>query len=219
MDLAHAIGHLAALGVDLDLNRWETEAPAVRPQKMTIPLSGTNYRAPRKTSSTPITDEPVQAFLPRTESKPAPSLNRTMVNTPTPMDTRKPTQCSRSDKPHRKPGCPRPEIKSDSGCQHERGAGHCPERIGIDPVPSATNGPGASEISGYPGTGQPHPPGNDQKHPDVPGIRLGNAHAGCGRSSSTHRSSGTDFTTTAGNGNPLCIDRIDCRNWRSCGYF
>ena len=99
MDLAHAIGHLAALGVDLDLNRWETEAPAVRPQKMTIPLSGTNYRAPRKTSSTPITDGPVQAFLPRTESKPAPSLNRTMVNTPTPMDTRKPTSAAAATSP------------------------------------------------------------------------------------------------------------------------
>jgi acyl transferase domain-containing protein len=26
MDLAHAIGHLAALGADLDLNRWEIGA-------------------------------------------------------------------------------------------------------------------------------------------------------------------------------------------------
>jgi hypothetical protein len=33
---------------------------------------------------------------------------------------------------------------------------------GIDPVPSAANGPGASEIPGNPDPGQPHPPGDDQ---------------------------------------------------------
>ena len=99
MDLAHAIGHLAALGADLDLNRWETEAPAARPQKMTIPLSGTNYRAPRKTSATPITDRPVQSPLPRTESGPAPSLNRTVANTPTSMDTRKPMNAAVATSP------------------------------------------------------------------------------------------------------------------------
>ncbi len=99
MDLAHAIGHLAALGVDLDLNRWETEAPAVRPQKMTIPLSGTNYRQPRQTKSTPTTDKPVTAHPPQAESAPARSLNRTVANPPTPMDTRKPIHAAAATRP------------------------------------------------------------------------------------------------------------------------
>uniref|UniRef100_UPI00356444A0 beta-ketoacyl synthase N-terminal-like domain-containing protein n=1 Tax=Desulfosarcina sp. TaxID=2027861 RepID=UPI00356444A0 len=90
MDLAHAIGHLAAIGVDLDLNQWETETPALRPRKMTIPLSGTNYRAPRKKKSTATTGPPVTAPTHRVESQPVPTLNRTVVNTSTPMDTRKP---------------------------------------------------------------------------------------------------------------------------------
>ena len=99
MDLAHAIGHLAALGVDLDLNRWETEAPAVRPQKMTIPLSGTNYRTPRQTKSTRTTDQPVTAHPPQAKSEPSRSLNRTVVDTPTPMDTRKPMHASAATSP------------------------------------------------------------------------------------------------------------------------
>ena len=99
MDLAHAIGHLAALGVDLDLNRWETEAPAVRPQKMTIPLSGTNYRAPRKTNSTPKTDHSGTTPPPQAQSGPATSLTRTVVNTPTPMDTRKPMHAAVATSP------------------------------------------------------------------------------------------------------------------------
>ncbi|PIE68131.1 MAG: hypothetical protein CSA23_00500 [Deltaproteobacteria bacterium] len=48
LDLGHAIGQLAALGVKLDLKCWETALPADRSPKMVIPLSGANYRTPRQ---------------------------------------------------------------------------------------------------------------------------------------------------------------------------
>ncbi len=48
LDLAHAIGQLAALGVDVDLNRWECVSPCSRTPKMVVPLSGANYRSPKK---------------------------------------------------------------------------------------------------------------------------------------------------------------------------
>ena len=60
LDLAHAIGQLAALGIDLDLTRWEKEPPATRKHKMVIPLSGANYRMPRKTQPKPKTKEAVR---------------------------------------------------------------------------------------------------------------------------------------------------------------
>ena len=79
MDLAHTIGHLAALGADLDLNRWETEPPAPREQKMIIPLSGANYRTPRKIDPAPKADRTPSVFS-----------TKKMDHSPTPMDTRKP---------------------------------------------------------------------------------------------------------------------------------
>ncbi len=47
-DLARLIAHLAALGHDVDLNKWEL--PVAEPEKlrMTIKLTGKNYRAPQK---------------------------------------------------------------------------------------------------------------------------------------------------------------------------
>jgi acyl transferase domain-containing protein/NAD(P)-dependent dehydrogenase (short-subunit alcohol dehydrogenase family) len=45
MDFAHALAQMAALGIDVDLHRWETPAPRQRTPKMVIPLSGTNYRS------------------------------------------------------------------------------------------------------------------------------------------------------------------------------
>ena len=47
LDLAHAIGQLAALGADVDLTRWERVSPYERTPKMVVPLSGANYRSPR----------------------------------------------------------------------------------------------------------------------------------------------------------------------------
>jgi hypothetical protein len=67
------IGHLAALGMaDLDLNRWETDARP-RLQKMTIPLSGTNYRAPRKTKPSPSPEPAVSVQPTAAERSPAAS--------------------------------------------------------------------------------------------------------------------------------------------------
>ena len=43
-DLAAVLGRLAALGYDVDLNSWEKPLPAIREKRMSIPLSGTNYR-------------------------------------------------------------------------------------------------------------------------------------------------------------------------------
>ena len=90
MDLAHALGHLAALGADLDLNRWENALPEPRPQKMAIELSGTNYRTPRKkkpsTTSSPI------ATVPATKVNRGPEVlsTKTMVKSKPSMEPHKP---------------------------------------------------------------------------------------------------------------------------------
>ena len=47
-DLAGVLGKLAALGHDVDLNRWEKPMAARRLENMSIPLSGTNYRPATK---------------------------------------------------------------------------------------------------------------------------------------------------------------------------
>ena len=49
LDLAHAIAHLAARGANLALDRWERVPETPRPRKMSVPLSGANYRSARKT--------------------------------------------------------------------------------------------------------------------------------------------------------------------------
>ncbi|MEJ2037316.1 MAG: beta-ketoacyl synthase N-terminal-like domain-containing protein, partial [Desulfosarcinaceae bacterium] len=48
LDLAAAISRLAALGYPLDLQKWEKPEKAKRRPKMVIPLSGANYRSPRR---------------------------------------------------------------------------------------------------------------------------------------------------------------------------
>ncbi len=53
LDLAHVIGHLAALGVPVELNRWEEQPTKGRLPKMVVPLSGANYRVPRKKRANP----------------------------------------------------------------------------------------------------------------------------------------------------------------------
>ena len=87
MDLANALGHLAALGADLDLNRWEIEPPAPRPQKMVVPLSGTNYRTPGKKKPTFLTDMQVIVPKPQTHSDVATFSKQTQDKPPTPMKT------------------------------------------------------------------------------------------------------------------------------------
>jgi polyketide-type polyunsaturated fatty acid synthase PfaA len=54
LDLAHALGRLASIGAKLDLKRWESDLPAAPPKKMTVPLSGANYRSPQNKKPAPI---------------------------------------------------------------------------------------------------------------------------------------------------------------------
>ncbi|MGA6926093.1 MAG: SDR family NAD(P)-dependent oxidoreductase [Desulfosarcina sp.] len=95
LDLAHALGQLAILGVEVDLKRWESEPPAARVQKMSVPLSGANYRPPRETGS-----EPAAAVAARAPAPNAPAAIATQPgsdSTPSmepdlPMNTTAPTQ-------------------------------------------------------------------------------------------------------------------------------
>ena len=79
-DLAHAIGELTALGVDLDLTRWEKEPPASRKQKMVIPLSGANYRSPAKTQPKPETKEAARPTPVRSAPSASPQPPETSSN-------------------------------------------------------------------------------------------------------------------------------------------
>jgi acyl transferase domain-containing protein/NAD(P)-dependent dehydrogenase (short-subunit alcohol dehydrogenase family) len=103
MDLAHAIAHLAASGADIDLNRWETAPPAARPQKMVIPLSGTNYRAPRKTSPNPVADP--QATVPTLNHASQPVVNPTekIVDANPPMEIFQPKRITAPPAPPDQP--------------------------------------------------------------------------------------------------------------------
>ncbi len=96
VDLAHALGHLAALGVEVDLKRWESVLPTSKAQKMTIPLSGTNYRRPgKRTPAINEQDHPKADFKP---SRPAPPTvaasdmpaTTSNVNTSDPMNMDRP---------------------------------------------------------------------------------------------------------------------------------
>jgi acyl transferase domain-containing protein/NAD(P)-dependent dehydrogenase (short-subunit alcohol dehydrogenase family) len=46
-DLANVVGKLAVLGYPVKLQGWEKPKPEVRASRMTIPLSGSNYRRPK----------------------------------------------------------------------------------------------------------------------------------------------------------------------------
>jgi acyl transferase domain-containing protein/NAD(P)-dependent dehydrogenase (short-subunit alcohol dehydrogenase family) len=97
MDLAHAIGHLAALGADLDLTRWENPLPVPRPQKMVVPLSGANYRMPRKTKPSPSPEPAVSVQPTAAERSPAAKPTKTIdkrtpsLDPPMPMNKTVPT--------------------------------------------------------------------------------------------------------------------------------
>ena len=93
LDLAHAIGQLAALGADVDLTRWEQKSPHERTPKMVVPLCGANYRAPRapKPKPEPTKIEKEKTIAPTTVQAAA-SPSATMVPRPQTMEPPKPMQ-------------------------------------------------------------------------------------------------------------------------------
>jgi acyl transferase domain-containing protein/NAD(P)-dependent dehydrogenase (short-subunit alcohol dehydrogenase family) len=52
-DLACTLAQMAAMGYDVALSRWEKSTPAARQVRMTVPLSGANYRNPKTATSKP----------------------------------------------------------------------------------------------------------------------------------------------------------------------
>ncbi|BBO66829.1 hypothetical protein DSCA_07590 [Desulfosarcina alkanivorans] len=113
MDLAHAIGHLAALGVDVDLNRWENALPAPRPQKMVVPLSGANYRTPRKKKRSPIAGPTV---MPPTVDRASKAVSTpARPQSPSTADTRKPMNGNRPATPPANTVAPQRPIKPAAG--------------------------------------------------------------------------------------------------------
>ncbi len=92
MDLAHAISHLAALGSDLDLNRWESALAAPRQQKMAIPLCGTNYRKASKSGPTLLADPPLTRPDPEIPAQTTAFSADTTLESPSTVDTRPPMQ-------------------------------------------------------------------------------------------------------------------------------
>ncbi|MGE0490702.1 MAG: SDR family NAD(P)-dependent oxidoreductase [Vulcanimicrobiota bacterium] len=72
VDLARALAELAALGLPVNLTAWEKEPKPARLKRMEIPISGANYRAPRK----PIPPRPKKAVAPAT-----PTVSQTVGQT------------------------------------------------------------------------------------------------------------------------------------------
>jgi acyl transferase domain-containing protein/NAD(P)-dependent dehydrogenase (short-subunit alcohol dehydrogenase family) len=102
LDLAHVIGRLAALGVDVDLTRWESAPPEVRQPKMVIPLSGTNYQTPRKTASGVPSAQPVADPAPAA-SKPTAKTASKPVASSKPLDLLNAVKPTAPDTPPRAP--------------------------------------------------------------------------------------------------------------------
>ncbi len=115
MDLACAISHLAALGTELDLNQWETELPFSRPQKMTIPLSGTNYRTPRKENTTPIPNQLGTAQPQESQHAATARSTKNEVISPTTMNTRKPINQTVPAVPPEQPVVRHREMNPEAG--------------------------------------------------------------------------------------------------------
>ena len=78
VDLARVLAHLAALGHAVDLTRWEKPETESRKHKMSIPLLGTNYRAP--TSKTPA-----ESKRPRVQSNGSKTVKSTPRDNPPPV--------------------------------------------------------------------------------------------------------------------------------------
>jgi acyl transferase domain-containing protein/NAD(P)-dependent dehydrogenase (short-subunit alcohol dehydrogenase family) len=115
LDLAHALGHLAALGADLDLNRWENALPEPRQQKMAIALSGTNYRTPRKKKPS-TTSRPVAANPATTVNRdPEGSSTQTMVKSKPSMEPHTPMNKTEPATPPTGPVAPHHPISPAAG--------------------------------------------------------------------------------------------------------
>ncbi len=114
MDLAQVIGHLAALGTELDLNRWENELPLTRSQKMTIPLSGTNYRTPRKEKTTAVTDKKGTTQHQEARQAAIAISTKKEVVSPTSMNTYKPINQTIQAIPIKKPVVRHSEVNPTS---------------------------------------------------------------------------------------------------------
>ncbi len=170
LDLAHAIGHLAALGAKIDLNQWE-EAPAEhRIPKMVIPLCGANYRSPRN-------EKPKAAAKQKAVNTQQAQTQQPVTSSPSPCsviagrDYGIPQAHENDIATFSAKTCkPRKDTNRTGNRRHERGPCRGPKRVGLDPGPATTNRPGPSEIFGDPIPGQPNPPGNDAQHPDACGI-------------------------------------------------
>jgi acyl transferase domain-containing protein/NAD(P)-dependent dehydrogenase (short-subunit alcohol dehydrogenase family) len=115
LDLAHALGHLAALGADLDLKRWENALPEPRLQKMAIALSGTNYRTPRKekpsTTSRPVAANPATTV----DRDPEGSSTQTMVKSKPSMEPHTPMNKTEPATPPTGPVAPHHPISPAAG--------------------------------------------------------------------------------------------------------
>ncbi len=76
-DLAGALCRLAALGHPVRLDRWESESEAPPRQRMSIPISGANYRtAPPKKPPRPAAQKTRKPEPDRTTARPAPASTR-----------------------------------------------------------------------------------------------------------------------------------------------
>ena len=71
-DLAQGLAQLAALGLPVHLGQWETAPAEGRKRKMTVELTGANYRSPAK-KATPARAAGSVNVLPPTGSQPAPA--------------------------------------------------------------------------------------------------------------------------------------------------
>ena len=83
-DLARVLSRLAAMGFEVDLSHWEKPAAEPRIAKMVVPLSGANYRDPRKQRAAYIaeartTSATVSASKPIDASQPHSAASRPIV--------------------------------------------------------------------------------------------------------------------------------------------
>jgi len=122
LDLARTLARLAAVGVSVDLSHWETVPPERRTRKMSVPLTGANYRAARperkpalKAAAKPAapsvtasvapakpvapaqpTAAPVTVQAPPKATQPAPPPSPQPPSTPSPAPSPNPARRSRS---------------------------------------------------------------------------------------------------------------------------
>ena len=74
-DLARALAQLAALGVAVDLTRWESPVSVPRKPRMNIPISGANYRDPSRTQRPPAEKKEPAAVAASVAAAPTPAMS------------------------------------------------------------------------------------------------------------------------------------------------